>query len=591
MLGIKVDNEFLDLLPGTQLEMEQNNPYMQFTNEIAGEYSLPIELPATTKNIRLLKYASLLQTRADKISIDCGVYANGFQHSIGKLRIEKPTIHLNNAKRGNITVYYITGISSFYKDIQNLRLRDINAGGVRTFTNDNFNTAGAGFWGHIHSVINASPGYEVSGFDYAFFPCTNTEWRSDGLVDIINKVELSGGNPVFSQYVQRGVSDFKIVNPIIPFPYLKYVMNRAAAYAGWRIEGTALDDADFKKIVLWSQRSIKWGYVRAVGGFSPHLDWLMYDSIKFDLKDFLPDVSIAEFLLAIKNRLGLWYDFDRINKIIRVKKIIDVSASTIKDMSAAANPLVTKTVLSKTKTFSIRTIEDIGPFDTSKVDYQGAVDKYSDLPAAAEALVEKVYMVTTENNFYICQQNESTTNWEWGILTTNMGGVGPDDADEKIETAALITGSEKANSYLELIPRRDEAGIRDGILDGDVSASIVLLFNHGRQNNSLGQSYPFGSHNIYTPAGVLAGNWSLAFKAKKFDGTEVGLWDVFFKKFIDTITAGEEFDITLNLSFAVFLQLKFSDIISINNVRIYILELKPTLPYKHQVVLKCSRVS
>jgi hypothetical protein len=176
MLGIKVNNEFLDLLPGTVLETEQNNPFLQFNDEIVGEYSLPIEVVANAKNLRLLNYAGLIQSKIDKKGIDAQVYHEGFQHSIGKLKVEKPTIHLNNGKRGRISCYYLMGISSFYQDAKNQRLKEINAGGVRTFTNDNFNRAGSGFWGHIHKVVDAPAGYGTSGYDYAFYPVLNNEY-------------------------------------------------------------------------------------------------------------------------------------------------------------------------------------------------------------------------------------------------------------------------------------------------------------------------------------------------------------------------------------------------------------------------------
>lgn len=586
MLGIKINDEFLDLMPGTQLELEQNNPYLQFGDEIVGEFSYPIELPPTEKNLRLTQYSLLIQKRADAISIDCVVYDSGFQHSRGKLRIEKPTIHLNRLSSGRISAYYLTGISSFYQDIKDIQLKAADFGGERSFSWDNFNTAGSGFWGHIHGAINSTPGYG-HGYDYAFFPCINYAWHPSQLTDLVNKTVLSGGVPVFAQYIQIGT--VKTIQPIIPFPYLKYVMMKAAEHVGWKLEGSFLDDADFKKIVLWNQRSVKWGYIK-IGTFGV-VSYHGYDPIKLNVKDFVPDITIAELFLAIRNRLGLFYEFDRMSKIIRVKKLVDVSTSGIKDFGAKVNPVIVKTVLKEKTTYALKTTEDINSIDTSSADYLGAVHNVSDLPAADETLVEKFYLVISENNFYICQQNESTTNWEWVFMTANIGGVIPANAKEEIITAALTTGSKRYDSYLDMIPLRNETGTKTGVFGEDyVFDSIVLLFNHGIQDNAGGDPYPLGSHHIYTSGGVQVGNWSLAFKGKKFDGTEVGLYDLSFKRFLDTVSAGESFEIVLNIDFVEFLQLKPNDVLSVKGVRMYIKTLKPTVPYSGSLTIEALRI-
>jgi hypothetical protein len=587
MLGIKVGTEYLDLLPGTQLDLEQNNPYLQFNDEIAGEYSMPVQLPATPKNIRLTQYASLLQTRADRISIDCAVYQSGLQYGVGKLRIEKPNIHLNKSSRSSISCYILFGISSFYKDIQNVDLRSVNFGGTRSFTDDSFNPAGAGFWGHVNSVINASPGYGTSGYDYALFPCINKDYDVNSASDIVNNVMLDTGACYFSRSVQRSGQP-PLINPIIPFPYLKYVLTKAVEHVGWRIVGDILYDADFKKIVLWNVRSINWGWrARHSGVYIFHIS----PTVTFDLQNHVPNVTIAKFLMAIKNRLGLWYDFDRVNKVIYVKKIDDALTANQKNFTQYANPLVQKTVFTKKQSYSVRTRENIKAFDTSLSYYLGKVNTKTGLPTPDESLVDRVALVVNENNFYICQQNTTTEAWEWAMMMGGIGGVIPEDPAAEIVTDALTAPSEYFDGYLDMLPHFDETGIRTGVFGEDYDfQTILLLFNHGMQLNASGDPYPLGGHHIYTSAGVQVGNWSLAYKAKKQDGTEVGLYDRNFKRFIDTITSGEEFEVVLNLPLVEYMLLRWSETLNINNVKMYVKIIKATLPYKGSVTVECLRV-
>lgn len=593
-LGIKIGTKWLKLRPGTVLEWERNNPHLQFGDQVIGDWSIPTDIDNDPYNEALIDYAGYIQKKQDSAGKDCGIYSNGFQHSIAKLKIEKPSHNLNRSADGSTSIYFLGGVSNFYQDTKTLRLKGINLGGVRNFAGDNFNTAGAGFWGHIHSVINAAAGYGNSGYDYAFFPCINNEWESNGHVDLVNcMIPGAGSSFVFTKYVQKPGSDIQIVNPVIPFPYLKLVMMKAVEATGWKLQGDILDDDDFKKIVLYNSRAINWGYRRVTVGFlgSRHVDWLMHNNISFNLANFLPDVSIVELLLAIKNRLGLAYEFDRNSKTIRVKRLADVVVTSVKSMTKYASPVVVKTVATEKKTYALRDADDSGEFDTSNPGYQGAVSKKADMPVAAEALVNQIYLVTNENNFYICAQDESSGAWIWDKLTPNLGGIGPDNATETISTAALTAALERYDNDLQLLPRRDVEGMVDQVTTEDdrFFNSIVLLFNHGKQNNSNGKAYPFGSHNVYSPTGVKIGNWSLAYKAQLNDGTQVGLYDVFWKKVLETLTVAETFTVTLYLPWIEYLKLQFGDIINIANVNMYVTKIRERIPYEGAVEIEAVR--
>jgi hypothetical protein len=583
MLGIKVNNEFLDLLPGTALEFEQNNPYLQFDNNIVGEYSLPIEVISNAKNMRLLNYAGLIQTKIDNKGFDASVYHGGFQHSTGKLKIEKPTINLNNGKRGRISCYYLMGISSFYQDAKNQRLKEINAGGVRTFGNDNFNRSGSGFWGHIHRVIDAPPGYGTSGYDYAFYPVYNDSYgrNPNREFEVMNSVEYSPGNLRFGTVS----SDNHRPNAICPFPYVKYVLLKAIEHCGWRIEGDILNDPQFCKATMINSLSINWAY----GLEFATLHIKIRDSVKFNLADHLPDWSVPELLIALKNRFGWWYDFDKKNKVIKIKPLINVAQSNIKDFSKYANPLIPKKVNNDRKIFSLQA-EAGGSLNFTGVDLQGYLTTKANLPTAAEALASHVWLIVDENNYYICEIDDVGV-WHWELFTNGTGSYNPDGATETITTASKLATMTRFDNYFDFIPQWDESGYFPGNGgDNDYVADCVLAFYYGIKNNKSGKPLPFASHHIYDANDNQVGTWSLAFKAKKTDGTEVGLYDLNWKKFLDTVNAYEEFEVTLNLPLVEFLKLSFSDIISINNVRMYVTKIKSSLPYNGSVNIEASRI-
>jgi hypothetical protein len=118
MLGIKINGEWLDIAPDTLMEIEHENPFLQFGEEIVGQFSLPFEVDASPKNLRLLNYSGLIQRRIDNTGIPAEIYDNGLQVAVGKIKIEKPTHNLNRVADGKISCYFLTGTSSFYQDIQ-----------------------------------------------------------------------------------------------------------------------------------------------------------------------------------------------------------------------------------------------------------------------------------------------------------------------------------------------------------------------------------------------------------------------------------------------------------------------------------------
>lgn len=585
MLGIQIGTEFLELAPGAALEMERSNPSLQFNDVIAGEYSLPLSVQLSPKNLKLLKYAGLLQTRINNKGVDAIAYDGGLQHSSGKLKVEKIDHNLNRSAAGSASLYYLTGISAFNQDAKNVKLRSGNYGGNRSFAWDGYNRSGGGFWGHIHSVVDAAPG----AYDYAFYPVINKSWSWEyGHTEVMNRMEYDG--QVHFSTVTTKKDD---ANVIVPFPYLKYVLQQAVAQIGWRIEGDILSDPDFLKITMLNFKSIDWARVDLkvliLGGDASPIG----DTITFNLKDHLPDISLTDFIIALKNRFGWRYDFDTKKKILRINPLRSLVNGTVKDFTSQASPLLAKKVLSEKRVYSLKNTFT-GEYAGEQPNFQnltilGDLITRNELPAPSEIYFAKGYYVVAENNYYTCRQNEDES-WSWTLFAYNIYDVVPDDATEEITTAATTIGVEGYDDYLQLAPRFDQNGLWIGRTEEDITWGIHLLFYHGLQLNAANQMYPFASNHIYDALGNQVGNWSLAFKGKRRDGVDVGLYSLNWKALLDSINSGEEFEVTLHLSRTEYMKLQFSDVPSIAHVRMFILKIKHNVPYDNKVVLECSRI-
>lgn len=586
MLGIQINGEFLDLPPGTTLEMEKENPFLQFnTDNLIGEYSLPFQVISNAKNNRLLGYAGIGQKWVDNGGVEALLYDNSIQIAAGKVKIEKSSIHFNRLSKGTISCYFLTKASGFWQDIKDMKLRDIDVGGDRSFAWAGLSTITDGFWKHIHQVAAGA----VNDFDYAFYPVINTNWEVSGIYPpIMNLMYYDAMQtfPVRFPNVYAGIDpDIRERNRIVPFPYLHYVLTQAFAFAGWTVDGSILQDPDFLKITMINFRAIDWCQVTITGGVAAEVP---HNPVVFNLQDHLPDMTIAKFLIALANRMGWWYDFDNISKKVTVNLLDDLVATQASDYTSRSSPVIEKTIIQDPPIYAMRNrfatnLGDGAP-DFKVVTLVGDVDKLTDLPAAVEALYGNVYRVVEENNYYICQQDDSDA-WVWRLYAYNIYDYEPPGFNDEIVTDATVVGVERYSEYIDLAPRIDNQGEWFGRTDESSEWGIHLCFYFGQRDNKNGDPIPFASPHIYDSNGYTLAAWSLCFRGKRTspDSDEVGLYDVFWKRFLEAIGGGEEVAHTLYLPLHLYLQLRFSDRIMIEGVDLFIKQIKSSIPYKGQV--------
>lgn len=585
MLQILINGEALELIPGTTITLEETNPFLQFNNEIQGTYSFPFDVRNSPTNNRLLNYLGTWQKVNDGAGVDAVLIDNGLQIASGKIKVERPVHHLNNQLDGQLSCYFLGNISSFQQDIKGVKLRDINVGGVRSFAGTDASPWYDSTFGQ--HVLNVAKGITVT--DYTFFPVKNESWGLDPGVlgndgDVMNKV-------------YQTASGMTIGPILVPFPYLKYVLVQAIAHVGWTIEGDILDDADFERVVMINFRAIDWANFREGGGITYFLD--PYATVSFDLKNHLPDITIGEFLVALKNRFAWWYDVDHAGKKITIRQLSTLTGGNIKDLTSYCDPAIPKPMIPEGRIYALRNnfVTNGGEgIDISKLNYQGALDDIAALPAASSTLNEHVYLIEEENNYYCCLQDpDDDTIWRWEIISFNIYDYVPTGATDDITTMATTVGMVKYSDYMDFIPQCEGTGVWKDF-DGETSWGIHLAFWIGFGDRKLGASggfaykFPQASHHIYSTLGTQFAQWSLAFKGQKNDGTQVGLYDLSWKDFLSIINTREEPEIVLYLPIHMYMQLKWEDKIVIDGVKLFMKTKSISLPYRNRVAITCTRV-
>jgi hypothetical protein len=597
-LGIQIisTGEFLQLYPDTVLELEDFNPFLQFTEEgIKGSFTMPFDIKATPHNNRNVGYASIHQKKLSGSGIDAILYDDAnMQHGVGKIKIEKPTNDLNNVEDGKISCYFLAGASNFFQDIKDKKLRDINTGGDRSFEWDGLDSdAGVGFWRHIHQVANGA----VNAYDYAFYPVLNADWPEydDNYPPEMNRMFWdptvypawpAGAVRFPTNYTEL---DDDPANRIVPFPYLHYIIKRFFATVGWNVKGDILTDETFRKITMLSFRAIDWA--RQGNGTA---SYYANDPVVFNLSDHLPDWTMSRFLIQLQNRFGFEWKFDRSTKTCTIRLMKNAATGTVKDFTRYCNPDIPKTVLQNVIKYSLITTDGIsgGKLDLTAIDFKGLLDERTDLPAADETKAGFVYLIVGENNYYICDSDGD--NYSWSILGANTFDYIPDGATEQIETEAGTVGMEQSPSVnYDLMPRLDNPGLWVGHGDQDAEWGLHLLFYHGLKGRAAPNDddlYCYASNHIYDANMNQVADWGLTYTCFKTDGTDVGLYATFWKDILELLRSQEELEIVLYLPRHLYMQLDYTDQIVIAGVRMFVKTKNLRVPYENKIKLTCLRI-
>ena len=111
------------LAEGAKIEVERTNP---FFNDY-GEQTVPLDLPASEHNRRLLDYPDIFGRREKMQTADVSIQD-------GEYHAQCRQFVLSATRRGTISTSFYINDGSFYSRIQNVKLKDIFADDIIEFT-------------------------------------------------------------------------------------------------------------------------------------------------------------------------------------------------------------------------------------------------------------------------------------------------------------------------------------------------------------------------------------------------------------------------------------------------------------------------
>lgn len=567
-LGIKINGEFLDLQPNTTLELEEENPFLQLGDTVQGQYSLPLTVPITEKNMRLLGNPNLLNIRKNNTGIDAVCITNGIQHSRGQVKIESGQCNLNAAIRGSISIYYLFGISDFYKLVENKTLADCTYGSDIVFPWFPFFTFNnGGIWDHIIDVMNYG---SIDKYDYTFFPVENELEPADSNDHLLlNTIHTPNSNLNLPPIIPR-------ISKICPFIYVRFILKKIFESIGWSIESDIFNDADFKKVVIIYNAEIEWVGLQ-----------FTTNEVRFNLRDHVPRIKIGTFLISLQNRFGWWYNFDYRKKICTISYRRDIFVNRLKkEFTLKSGASYSFKLNTQDAIYSLTQSAGDQKPDLSKQTYKGVINSFIELPMASNDLLNQYYFVQGENSFYICLVNESSIP-EWSKSYSNNVDYNPTDSNEEISTTSIIPDT--IIRSIHAWPSGDPTDLQMVIplvsLDdpGGETDTFYIAYAHGPSLsiNTHGQAdkpYPLGSASCFDLKGNLKAQTALVYEFKGNDGIERGVYATWWQLFLSYMKQREEVTIPIKVNLTDLLNLKYTDTILIKNTEYFIKNPHFTLP-------------
>jgi len=234
-IGIEINGEFLDL-NAAAVRLEKVNPF--FIQDVyQGDFSFPFELPATEKNIRILKHVNSAEIINRVTEYTAWLYLNGAPHSKTKLTINKATSRSISAiLNGGIKTLSTAELKLSEIDLG----EDVNLGATPTEIAAIAKTATeTGDWQQYPFVF-------VPFHAPNFYGDTNPDFNG-----VVNRVNPTNGN-IYTNDPLSSLNTYTLA----PWLFLFYILQRIFKAENLNPSGSFWRDAEFNKLLLVNNRAL-----------------------------------------------------------------------------------------------------------------------------------------------------------------------------------------------------------------------------------------------------------------------------------------------------------------------------------------------
>lgn len=506
MLEIRTaDNRPFDLLPNTGINIERASSLFAIELPIEA-YSYPIEIPASPNNKQLLGFPDMPESTVAmgaKIPVTLSVY--GYNVIDGQM-----TIIRASSTRISVAIVGSNNVNA----ILDSSLKTIDYGTPITFA----------VTADIISEADAAAIATVDTYDYCFPPHSNPIYDTTIVVSsIVNSYNATSAT-------------YNANNPMVPFLYLLVVLQNIADAMNLGLVGSWTIDTEMKSLCIYNT-------------------WNIYsNNSSIDYRNHLPEMSVRELLVAIKNmfNLNMYIDTNNSTLVMDWKTVPNASTAQA-DWTNIAEPTWDiephkPANEGYTLTLGIDDSDDVSKFVTGSLNItsiKGTVATPATLPAIAN--IGDVWFVRTLQQWGI---NVATTVWRVIAHIGYARNFIIDDGAETINTDAgtlpmsFIVGI-GADMLMPIALQTGNNVYNSSTVGGTNPFNLRLLFYRGIQDTSnIALPAPMASSNVYDYDGDTIADTALMWSG------QYGLYERFFKDWLAMRATAKVVTFTLRLNAA-----------------------------------------
>ncbi|MFA5816668.1 MAG: hypothetical protein WC865_13730 [Bacteroidales bacterium] len=525
MIQLIINNEPVDLNENSSISITEESPVFE-KDSIPGGFSFPFELPASPRNNRILSHPGRIQSAFQGgFNLPFQLYLDGRLIGTGTATIQKATSLSYSA-------FLQLGTGDFAGKTDGKKLSDVDFGGQRTW--------------------EFKPEFTYPEDDFALFPIYNENFMDDTQFKDGWKTNQYRLN---SHELGTWFTGVNSVMAISPFPYLGYVVNRIFNHFGFVLKENILNtDSDLKQLVIYNNHDSAnlisvtrpvtktifgkrndgaWGYIQR----TVIVTTITREFNTWNVKDFLPDMLIKDFILAIRNlfNLAITIDNQGFASIVRRKDLVTSGKSVPLNAKAMGLPLVTiSDNTAGVKLHWEHEQNDLLFSEGFKNIYEDPkllrppVDTIDELTLIA-ATINEIRLVKSYGLYYQYSGEEvdGVTEYSWKVFSNDFQdfiiGDKPEEYTALASTLPMIHYQRSIDGPIIRCPQA--AQLSSSIIRStSLSCSLRFLFYRGMVADSIGTLYPYGSSDAFDSAGELLPDASLSLKWQGDTGLYNQLW-------------------------------------------------------------------
>ncbi|OIN57621.1 hypothetical protein [Arsenicibacter rosenii] len=290
----------LQLPAGQSITVEQASGWLA-GDELPGSFSYPISAPLNENNERFLKYAYRPASTRPVMELPVNVQLQGVLY--------RKCLFAYRINEGKIDGYLKIDAGEVWPQLRDKQIGDVLPEYLH-LGDGIFSGSYISLKDRLKQIAQMPPGT----YPFTFFPIKNDlqieeAFTADKLSGFVRTGYLNGWSG----------SDFRVDTGsvfghlISPQLYLWYVFEQIMLAAGYRLAGDFFAEPEVQRLTILNLTAM-----HQASGFNALAGNLMYPKLH------LPDLSVSDFLKAVKARYGLIYSFNSTDKICTVRRYADI---------------------------------------------------------------------------------------------------------------------------------------------------------------------------------------------------------------------------------------------------------------------------